>query len=751
MNKINVDNLFKILSEVSDESVDSSRPLLERMSEYQLLVDEKMYDLMKNIHYEKKFAILDDLKQIGKNISILLHFPQLIGKTIVGIDSLPPAKARDIYKILLSGDFDNVIQDESLVDKLRGTTGKITVSNLFPTIVSSEVQEISVLNTAENDVTLTNRQYVDLLSSSVNEQLDLSSLVHAAAIPGKIVESKGLIIFPEKNDDDKKYYQSLTECVDILVIQGKNCEIDRLKRYSNVKYIYIAGKVSEDKKEELAKYFQKRHIEVKYGRSYISQIEEALLNEYEVNNCCFLSVINNALLEIPWYLANKHEQLESPMIMVNEDVVFKNKETQKILKGLQEKYKNEISVIEQTYSDYNECANSLRDCVTYVQENLGIYDDAMSEDGKICINQHVNITRILLDLIVKMMDTFQTFPEQNYKDVVRKKVAILSRITEKKYFEEVFVNILNDKSSKETDVELFMENIYESQFVNRFIIKHSAKLNLSDEKLVVVVGKIEGKLTAKEKLVLGKNELSNESIDLAKKYLYEAAREGNEEAGQILMTRFQLLIDEIKELADQGNKFAAYELGNKIVQNDPLLQGRFNEDDALKYLHIVASKKKIDAVKLLGDIWRVKVGDDDEKDKYYAENAYYYYRLAEKLGATDDSIMEVIGTAALLCEKNKKAMEYFKKADTMQAHYMLGGMYEEGLGCAVDRDTALEYYEQAMNEGHSDAAVEYERLNAEIEAELRKNTISDNTSYSASTYYSYYYSGYYSGGYSSGW
>ena len=59
MNKINVDNLFKILSEVSDESVDSSRPLLERMSEYQLLVDEKMYDLMKNIHYEKKFAILD--------------------------------------------------------------------------------------------------------------------------------------------------------------------------------------------------------------------------------------------------------------------------------------------------------------------------------------------------------------------------------------------------------------------------------------------------------------------------------------------------------------------------------------------------------------------------------------------------------------------------------------------------------------------------------------------------------------------
>lgn len=53
MNKINVDNLFKILSEVSDESVDSSRPLLERMSEYQLLVDEKMYDLMKNIHYER--------------------------------------------------------------------------------------------------------------------------------------------------------------------------------------------------------------------------------------------------------------------------------------------------------------------------------------------------------------------------------------------------------------------------------------------------------------------------------------------------------------------------------------------------------------------------------------------------------------------------------------------------------------------------------------------------------------------------
>lgn len=753
MSKTNIEELFGILSEVSNESVSSNRELFEKMSDYQLVIDEKMYDLMKEIHYEKKFAIIDELKQVGRNINILLHFPQMMGKNIVGMDMLPPAKSKEIYKLLLSEDFQNDIPEETVVDKLMGTVGKTTISNLFPTIVSSDSSEISVLNVAENDVKLSNKQYVDLLTASVNEQLDLSSLIHAVVIPGQLKEKTGVIIFPEKNDEEKKFNQSLMEAVDTLVIQGKNCDISRLKQYKNVKQVYIAGRVSEEKKKELALYFNKCHIDVKYGRSLISLTKEAISLEHEVNNYCFISIIKNALFEISWYLATKNDELKQPMAMVNDDIVFKNKETKKTLKEIQEKYRNEIDRNEKVYLEYKECMDLLLGDISYIQEKLGIYEDKVLDDGKLCINQHVDLYRILIELIVKMIDTYQTFPEQNYKDVVRKKISILSSLTGNQNLEEILTNLLMNQECQGGSVELFLQNISDSQVVNRFIIRRSEQVNLDDMKLVSIAAKIDGKLTAKEKLILGKNELSNESTELAKEYLFEAAFEGNEEAGQILLNDFDLSIDEIKQIADQGNVAAAYLLGKKIIKNEPVIQGRFNEDDALKYLHIAASKESLDAVKLLGEIWYEKIGEGEteEDDEESAECAYYYYQLAEKMGLTNSATMEKIGYLAYYLDKYKKAMTYLKKADTMDAHYYLGIMYEAGDGCSADEDKALEYYEQAMNEGHSDAAVEYERLNAEIEAKLRKNTINDNTSYSSYTYYSSYYSSGYYSGYSSGW
>ena len=71
-------------------------------------------------------------------------------------------------------------------------------------------------------------------------------------------------------------------------------------------------------------------------------------------------------------------------------------------------------------------------------------------------------------------------------------------------------------------------------------------------------------------------------------------------------------------------------------------------------------------------------------------------------------------------------------------------MYEQGLGTAKNRVTALKMYEKAMQLGSPEARVNYDRLFAEIEAEKKSKEESKNANYSSSSYTSGYHS-YYSG------
>ena len=119
--------------------------------------------------------------------------------------------------------------------------------------------------------------------------------------------------------------------------------------------------------------------------------------------------------------------------------------------------------------------------------------------------------------------------------------------------------------------------------------------------------------------------------------------------------------------------------------------------------------------------------------------------IAAKLGATYAKINETLGFLYYDLKNYRDAINYCEKAKTAQANYLLGRIYELGLGCASDENKALKYYEKSINAGHTEAQVAYEKLNAKIEERKKKTVVQENKSYSSYTSYSGYYTSYYSG------
>ena len=348
---------------------------------------------------------------------------------------------------------------------------------------------------------------------------------------------------------------------------------------------------------------------------------------------------------------------------------------------------------------------------------------------------------VVLELLIKTVKFQSIFGNDNGKAYVRHYADILTKLMGNKNISNVIVcNFLGNDPGTEQLTE-FKNSKLELEFFTRYKIGIYEKLGLSIEDCGDLIKKLSGDLSTNEKYLLALYDIKYNYHENAKKLLFEAAEEGLEEAGKILIDTFKPNEQELKKLADVGVKDAAYMTGMaKYNQNK-------NSKEALKYLHIAASKKHMKAIKLLGDI-SYDTYYDSGKNKACAEQAIQYYSISIQFGSKDTKIQEKIGVLYYDLGNYKSAKEYFQTSDTAHSNYMLGTIYESGQGVAVDQQKALKYYEIAMQKGHSSAKVAYERLNAKIEAEKAKNTVQENKSYSS---YSYYSSSYYSSYYSSGW
>ena len=214
---------------------------------------------------------------------------------------------------------------------------------------------------------------------------------------------------------------------------------------------------------------------------------------------------------------------------------------------------------------------------------------------------------------------------------------------------------------------------------------------------------------------------------------------------------FELTNDEKKILADCGIGEAAFYFGEQLYK--ALEKNGFPQDgndyyECIKYLNIAGAAKIIDALKLAGNIYYYEYSEG-EANAEKIPVILKYYEVAKKCGSVDKTMHERMGELYMKNENYQTARECFEFSQTAGSCFFLGEIYKNGNGVSVDDKTALSWYEKAINAGHVQAQVEYDRLNAKIEAAKKVTTTSSNTSYYSTSYYSSSYYSYYSS--YSGW
>lgn len=686
---------LKTLSILMDEKVKDVSPLLQNLYSFQELVDSRLVTSIEKVQYSQKYKLINDMRNITLEISFYLQAPYLIGKKIYGIYHIDDDIASELVNTVLGTEFRN------------HNIEKFFCSDV-PTIIYPDKDNdmISALNISDTLLTMGMEDYSDLIDIEYSEGMELGSLLRFVALPSASIDANtAYIVLPKCFSKDNKYYQAIIDSIDSLIL-CENIPENELKTFSNLKDMSL------------------------YSENSIgSYCANGMVNNFE-----YRYLIENIIYEIGGYLAEQHKNLNTSIKLINTDLLYKDSNTEHILKKIQLENSDAIKNIENIYNEFKSVSDDLISIIDEIQQSL-------SEKlvGPF-IFYHKDIKSILIDLLIKMGDTFAEFSKSQFHTMRNRIEAYEALGGDPAISSVIYAKAVGDPIGSE-ELNRFHNYDTDSKFVIKKMLDMSDQLKLSHSEKESLVYRLKDSMRPSDKRKLAEAYFyARNFADEAKEMFFEAMKLGDEEAGNDLMwlydhARMELSQDEIKKIADYGNAEACYYIAK--TEEDVDYRNTF------KYLVIAAVKGNLKAIKDLGDhYYNVYLRNNSA---VHRDIALSIYTAAYQNGSQDKKVLEKMAHIAYCQQDYKASVEYCELASTAYSDFLLGMIYENGCGCSADKKKAYKYYESASQKGYTDAQVCCDRLSEEFKTEEQKNYVSDNTNYSATTYYSGYYSSYYSG------
>ncbi len=732
--------MIEALAELMDESHEKAENrnfgLYNNMRQ---LINNELMAAVEKIAYEKKYEVIASANALADTIGLYLDYPELQNKQVIGFYKPSAAQRKSIYTHYLRS-------LQKILPWMEKTSGKMQdraggLSDTIPTIITyGESQEkIGALNLAEKQILLSPKSY-ELLEPGKKQPVELTGVLSSYHLRSSAVQkNQAIIILPEKADQQQTLYRALFNALDVLVLPDTEPEeeLTALIRGGNIKEIFSVdcGKNSADINtlSALAGELDIKLTPVRRNSDVYTacQAEEMNLVTY---NFCNSTLMENCLCGVLWYFAEQKKVLQDRIAQINNDLV-NNTEALKQIKTLQKDTSQKISQVDKCAEMYYA---AMRGILDHIEELQRIYQTEET------VNRHAVTADRLLELLVAEGAFFQYYKKTSANDHIRNIKAMCEQAGANRAVIEVLVNDYFSDSQMLNNLKVFAQYETKSSLLLKKKLSMYKELCLTLSECEEMISCLDLPVSPLEYRLLGEAQFERGEMTDAKENLMAALTSGDLEAGEFLFDHWDKTIHVF--LADNGVPRAAYEHGKTIYKRE-YSRGHQSEslDEAVKYLNIAASQNHSQAMELLGDICYEKAmtaGGIHQKE--LLNHALRYYTDAEKKKVLKKVVLERIGLIYNEQENYQSAKKYLEKAKTAQAFFMLGQIYENGHGIAANEETALEYYEKAVDAGHAQAQVEYSRLSAKIEQEKQKTMISSNTSYYSSSYYSGYYSSYYS-------
>lgn len=708
------DLLSKLLSEKSTNQTEQEK-FLEKIYS---IVTEELSTIVEKSSFPQKSKLVGQLQETLDDITIFSQFPELIGKTVVGIFGTKGKLDRELLDFLSNGN------DEKIYE----------YNNSIPTIIykSNEVNHIRAINQIENIFSVSEKDFKDTNNELYKWDLDIRQFLYAFSISAHIpYENITFIHFPYYAIKSREYYRRLMDLVDICILpvdKGGNWKktFELLKKYGKKHIVFV---ISNDQQKDMEQFVEiKSSCACFYIDEELHQFLHSINKSY--NNIAFSERFLSILSEFYLFQRKKIKEQTGFVKGMNEDLVnIEDENTQNSLKEMRQQLNARLKEEKELYQSFQSIVEDLLKHINYLEESIiTASSKKVDKDGD--LNQYRPLfEEMVLKVILNMIESEELTIANTY----------IERWTSMGFEHGFIFDLLKRKMAGKKPLISQLKNLAQLKDENHLVLKAKVLfgeiLQLNIDEIASMAKKLPKPRTAYENYVIGLDFENKGNIEKAKHYYHLALDLGCVEAGNALMKmNVDLSFKELEHLANKLIPEANYLVGIRSLEAKKYAKG-------ITYLKIAAVYEHIGAIRKLADI---EFGNVEKKIRYRkAKNkksmniAIELYNFLMSKGVNDKESLENLGKLYYWSNNYRNAIQLLDQCDTAEAKFLCGTIFQYGKGVAQDLSKAKEILKKAADLGHKQAAVEYEKVCGWIEANNSKEKYDSTKSY-ATTYTSSY-------------
>ena len=656
-----------------------------QLNELEKLININYKKIIEEGNYPEKAKSLEELNDIYNYANMYIKYPMLIGKTVIGVIC------------------DN---QYSRAGVMLGDLGinerkyNLNINNSIPTIYVNGIESLNTINQFDFVNEVTKNDIKVMLDSLIKKRkIDLrQSIVGIVNSQPIKYENIAVIFLPSFGYKYSQSFKQLVSMTDFMILSGGEKLQISLNYLSNICYknkIYL--KASYEK--ELS------NLNLDIDKFEKDIIENSNKRRYNID---FNSMIDNVLLKQISYYKEENIELDKNIMTITKAILLEddNQQFRNLRKIMEKKIKDNKHLIEKIESFRKSVFEVIYKIINIMEESLAI-DNTLTLDNK--------RERMLYERGEKLLQV-------RYYDEAQK---IINIFRHNRNFKE---KILNLKLAKSKNMNLNKDDLYylyESNLKEDYILKTKIEfrkeLKISEREAQEIVENIKS-LTTGEEFYIKANSLKNKSLEASKRFYKLGSEQNHVKCKDELYNIYLKENDNIRNMENLAallHKEANYYMANYYKENK-LFKHIF-------YLKLAAALKHSDAIY---DLAEISLNNGDYNSSILLYDYLFNY------GYKEDECVLKLGESYFRAKQYYKATDILEKCEDRRAYYMLGEIYEHGMGRMRDYNKAMYYYNKASDWGHLQAKTRYIKIKTRVEENKKINASRTGNYSSSSTYQS---------------
>lgn len=682
-------NNIKLLSKLLNaDKTEQKNYFSEPREAFYSELDKNFRTIFEESSVPNKTKIFDEIIQAVDDVEIFGIFPELIGKTFIGIIGCDTNLATSIIR--------------SITDEETAKT--VSLDTNLPVILSFGDKDVIASNDVGNPIKMSQKEYSATNTLLWRNDIDIQKILHFFMIQRAAkFQNIAIIYFPAHFNPETSFAKMIAKKLDAVILctaekssQIKNHKLleyfFQLKNTSQIPASIVTGSDIDILKSDVN---FKNYPIITENNVY------AFLEPLNVlrRNYIFTYEIERQLLEVQYFYEQRIRQLESDKSQIVGDLVnITIAETKNAIKELELETRKNLNDTETEFEKFRGAATLLSDKAKEYEEHM---KKLLGEGNIFYCTRTIDILRKIFLLAIDMGN----------KTLAAEYMRKLQRAGDNcNYICELIFHHAYKETVNFADVQR-LKNTADNEFVRKSKLRLKELLNFSDNDYMQIARDINSIETPVEYYFRAMWEEHGGNKKLALDFYRQALKLGYAPAGKRLVELAGKDYKALQSLADQMVPEANFILGQMSQA-----EGKFAASD--KYFKIAATKKYLPAIKILSDNffrkriknWKPnKILDSDERKQLESCVNLYQYILSQE--PNDLSSKEKLGDLYHALGDDRRAYSWWQQCDTASAYYNCGRLFQYQDGAfSQDLYQAEDYFRKAANMGHSKAAEELTKV-----------------------------------------